>query len=490
MNAPRRAAAALAACLAATWSPVLPGAASAVAQDAPPAEEQDPTPEAKRLLKESKSFFNTAGDTDLSRDERRDARKEAYTRLEKAQGLLDAWLEKHPGDAGRMDDLYGEIATMMFWLRKEAGVGELSGAKIPPPPPPPPPSPAEPGAPPAPGASAPAEPPKPAAPTVADALATIREYEKTHPGDVPGLHDRYTRLLSEHPDRETPEYEAAVKRLEELGQRLKQVYRLARDDDPDALQDVDAKEVVALVDQLAADLAKGDEPVRTRAARYLGGLGSGKAAPPLMEALRREAEGPVRDAVVEALSKIGGRRVCDRLAKEKPTSPLAPAVVEVLCRTVERGGVNARIAGEALAKFTAGCDDATQARATEVLFAAGKDGALGLSIAVDTAPVEKKVAYIEHLGEIGDSRTAGHLALFLTVNPEGARRAQQKAARDAIEKIGKPGVRYLIPMLDDKRCQVWTAEMLRTITGAKPADDKRKTWETWFRSHRRELEGR
>jgi hypothetical protein len=87
-------------------------------------------------------------------------------------------------------------------------------------------------------------------------------------------------------------------------------------------------------------------------------------------------------------------------------------------------------------------------------------------------------------------RTAGHLTRFLVTNPQGARRAQHQAARKAIETIGKPGVRWLIPALDDKEHQVWTAEMLRTITGAKPKDDKRKTWEQWYRENRKALEGK
>ncbi len=126
----------------------------------------------------------------------------------------------------------------------------------------------------------------------------------------------------------------------------------------------------------------------------------------------------------------------------------------------------------------------------EGLFQAGPDGAVGLSLVADLAPSEKKVEYLEALGRFADPRTAGNLARFLTVNPQGARRSHHQAARKAIEAIGKAGIRWLIPALDDPACQTWTAEMLRQITGAKPKDDKRKTWEKWFRENRRALEGK
>ena len=64
------------------------------------------------------------------------------------------------------------------------------------------------------------------------------------------------------------------------------------------------------------------------------------------------------------------------------------------------------------------------------------------------------------------------------------------SAVKALNALGGPAVRYLIPVLDEKEHQVWTAEVLRQITGAKPKDDRRKTWEQWFRKNRRSLEGR
>lgn len=446
------------------------------------AEEKDAIAEATRLRDEAEKHFRAAGDTSASNAERKKSRKEAYTRLKRARGLLDAHLDANPGQTEKLDALYCSIATMLFWVKKEMSVDELtpkkrlSGRK-----PKPKTEPEKPDPEPEP------EPEEPKGPTAPEVLRQIEAYEARFPGDVPGLHEHYTAFMAQFPDRSTPEYAKAVGRLEQLSARLKDVYRLARDDDPDSLKNVDADEVIGLVEELTVDLEKGDEPVRERAARFLGGLGSGRAAKPLIEALQREGGGPVFDACVDALAKIGGERVCNRLLRVKPKSDLGPAVLDVLRKMVAQGGVAARIAGEALANYVSHFDEDAQHEAVEVLEGAGRDGALGLSIALPMAPVDRKVELIEHMGNAGDPRVAEHLAKLLTVNPAGAFRKQHKAARKAIEKLGKPCVRYLIPALDDERTNVWTAEMLRRLTGVKQKNDKRKTWERWYRKNRRKL---
>ncbi len=473
-----------------------------------PAEEtpKDPVGEARKLHAEGKELFKTAADTDLSREDRKKARQEAYKKLARAKKLIEDWVETHPGDADTLAEMDSDINITMFWLRKEGGVGEFeSGAQKPKPPAPAGP---DPGAAPAPapggapggapgsapggapgGAPAPAPPP-PKPPSAGEELQRIREYEKAHPGDVPGLHERYSQFLTQFPDPAKPEYEAAVKRVDELGRQLKDVYRKARDEDPDALAGADPSEMERLVDQLSPDLKSPEPAVRQRSAKFLGGLGSGKAAQALVDALLAEKDADTLDAMKEALAKIGGRRVCDRLAKEKPGGPTGETVVDVFLRMVHHGGVSARIGGETLAGFVKSLDEATRGLAADGLFQAGKDGAVGLALLVDLSPVDKKVGYIEFLGKAGEPRVAGSLARFLTVNPVGARRTQHQAAQEALKAIGKTGVRWLIPALDEPACQVWTAEMLRQITGAKPKDDKRKTWEEWFKKNRKALEGK
>lgn len=462
----------------------------------------DPVAEARRLRDEAKPFFRRAGDTDLSAKERKSSRREAYTRLKEALRLLDELLDAHPERAASLDALYVEIRTMYYWVKKEAGIGEF-GPERPAPPPDtgsepakePPPAPSDGPSPSSSGGPSPSssggpvevpadEPEVPAGPSAADVLKDIRRYETKHPGDVPGLHERYTAFLRSFPDRDAPEYATAVERLEELDRRLKDVYRNLRDDDPDAVE-ADEADVEHLIAELEKDLENPEEPVRARAARYLGSLGSGKAATPLVRALKDASHGSEQyEACAEALAKIGGRRVTHRLLREKPDSVHGVAVLDVLRRTVRRGGVNARLAGEALGTYVLAFNAATQHAVAEELFEAGKPGAVGLALVVDLAPTEKKVPYIEHLGTVAEPRAVEHLAKFLVVNPVGARKKMHRAARKAIEDIGKPGVRYLIRALENEDLRVWSGELLRQITGAKLKDDKPRTWEKWFRKNR------
>lgn len=473
--------------------------AGAVLVRAAYAEEAEAVSEARKLKKEADEFFRTAGDTELSLKERAAARKETYTRLKEALRLLDGYLDAHPEAEAELDAFYVEIRSMYYWVKKEAGVGEFGPER-------PDPKPSTPTAPPkkeddaasggadagATGAGAdgtqPGEPVPPAGPTAAEALAEIETYAAKFPRDVPGLHERYTDFLAAHPDRDAPEYPKAFERLQQLDRRLKDVYRTLRDDDPDALENVDDARVLQLVEQLSSDLDSPSVPVRVRAAKFLGGLGSGQAATPLVKTLLAEQKGDLYEACADALAQIGGRRVNARLLRVKADSSGGPAVLDVLRRTVRLSGVNARLAGESLGDYVQEFNEVTVRQVAAELFDAGADGAIGLAKVVDLAPTEKKVPYIEHLGQVGDPRVAGHLAAFLTVNPVGARKLMLRAAVDTLTTLGKPAVRYLIPALDDPDVQVWTAEVLFRITGVKQKNDKRKTWEKWYRANRRELE--
>lgn len=453
---------------------------SAFAQDPAPA---DPIAEARVLSEAAKEFERTAGDGDADNADRRTARKQAYDRLYKAIALMDGWLDKHPADEEKYEAFYCDLKSRIFWIKKMAAVDEFT----------------EHG--PGPGASpspAPAPTPDkskptveaPAPPTAAQALAEIEAYAGKHKGDVPGAYERYQEFLSKYPDPSTPEYAKAMAEVATLGTRLKDVYRLIHDDDPDSVKNVDGAQTEKLVGQLLEDLDKGSSPVKERAARFLGALGSGKAADPLMKTLKKEKSGPVYDACADALAKIGGRRVCERLAKSGKDEDLRPAVVDILMKILRRGGAEGRLAGEALGGYVANVDPERRGPIFESLAEAGPTGALGLARGIEHAPPEDMVKLIEKLPDAGDPRVVTYLAKFLVTNAPGDRAEFASASRKAITKIGKPGVRYLIPHLDDPAVSVWTAEMLQRITGQKLKDDKRKTWEAWFRKNRKALEGK
>lgn len=503
------------------------GGGAAPAAAAPAGDEAgsgDLVADATRLRDEAKALFKTAGDPDAEHSERSKARKECFKKLKSARKLLDQHLASNPGSAEALDPLYCDISTMMFWVKKELTleeIKELQGGA-----PTVPPSASGGGGKPADAGGAggsgiggagprdggggggnsgggtsgggtgggaqqpPQTPPAPTGPTPADGLAEVEAYGREHPGDVPGLYERYAEFLEKFPDPATPEYAKAAATLKQLDDRLKGVYRLARDEDPDSVRSEDPAETQKRLKQLLADLAANDEAVRTRAAKFLGYLGSPEAVPPLLDVVRSASEGGFRDAACQALADLGGRRTYDRLLKAAQKDPsLNGLVVDVLRRALQKGGPNGRLAGETLARFADALPLSDQAAVIASLGEAGPAGGLGLAYAAAAyAPDEQRAELVEKVGALKDPRTVTYLARFLFQSPKGRRLEQASAAREAIETIGRPGVRYLIPALDEPAVQLWTAELLRQITGAKQKDDKRKTWEAWFRKNRRSFE--
>jgi hypothetical protein len=167
---------------------------------------------------------------------------------------------------------------------------------------------------------------------------------------------------------------------------------------------------------------------------------------------------------------------------------LAPTVVGILEKILARGGAEGRVAGESLGGFLGSVKEEERPPIFDALAAAGPAGALGVARGLPYAPPEKTSELIEKLPDAHDPRVVIYVAKLMIVNAPGIRSEHAKAARKAIEKIGTPAVRYLIPNLDDPTVAVWTAEELHRLTGQKLKDDKRKTWEQWFRMNRRSLE--
>jgi len=501
------------------------GAAVATpAQAAPPpgaeSESTDPVGDATRLRDEAKQLFKTAGDPDAESSEKAKARKECFKKLKAARKLLDAHVAAHPESAESLDSLYSDIGMMLFWVKKELTLDEIrelqGGAPVAPPTSSGGPKPGGSGI----GGATPREgggsgaggpsgtggtdgaggggdagggtaaPPAPAGPTPADGLAEVEDYRKEHPSDVPGLCEKYAEFLTKFPDPSTPEFGTAAAALAQLEARLKDVYRSARDEDPESVRSEDPAETQRRLATLLTDLGSNDDAVRTRAAKFLGFLGAPEAVVPLLDVLKSTPEGDVRDAAAQALAQLAGKKVFRELGKvASKDGSMGPLVADVLRRSLAQGGPVGRMAGEELATLAETLPLAEQAAAIAALKGAGPPGAVGLAYAASAyAPDEDRAALIDHVAALKEPRSVAWLAKFLFTSPTGRRREQAAAARDAIEGIGLPAVRYLIPNLDDKDVQLWTAEMLHKLTGEKPKDDKRKTWDKWFRANRRKLD--
>jgi hypothetical protein len=464
-----------------------------------PAETEALFKKISKLEEEGTKWFNIAGNTDLDHDERNVARKKAYDNLKEAFNLLDAYFEKYPERIDEHEDRMIRIHMMTYWIRKESPLGLLEpdnddeedesteGPKPQGNPPPGDSSGQDRPKDPPPGADRPGPKPPTAPATARGRLDLITEWERRHRADIAGCLARYERFVDKNPEAPAGVFQEALERIAALKSMLKAAYRDLRDDDPDSLEGADDKRAVRLVLVYSAELTRGPPEQRIRAARTLGYLGSGRAARSLARVLKKVKEGPLFTAVADALTRIGGRRVCERVADLGSDEDLGPTVVGILSTILRRGDVEGRFAGEALAAVLEHMPPDLQQVTLERLFEAGPAGAMGLARAITIVGSRETARYIEHIGAIGYPGTAGHLASFLVVNPRGSRKKTAAAARKALQAIGVGGVPYLIPRLDDEKVAVWTAEMLRRITGAKPKNDKRRTWDRWWKANRRRL---
>ena len=110
--------------------PLLLVAALAAALPAAAARAADLPPELPAMEQEGEKWFNTAGDTDLSQNERNEARKKAWTNLYPALEILNRYWDDRPDDQARVEDRIMKVGQMVFWLRKESPLGLLESTGV------------------------------------------------------------------------------------------------------------------------------------------------------------------------------------------------------------------------------------------------------------------------------------------------------------------------------------------------------------------------
>jgi hypothetical protein len=289
---------------------------------------------------------------------------------------------------------------MVHWLKKESPVGLLESTGVGPaktepgslldwgPPPadlrdpatdssPSPPSPpARHG--PAPSSPAPAAaPPEPAPPaTIEFRFAQAEAYERAHRHDVPGMHERWAEILALFPDPSHELFRRAAERAGALESRLKDAYRILRDEDPDALEGVGSARVKSMVVLVSKDLRSPDAALRSRAARLLGVLGRPEGVDGLARAMEREKDGETGATMAEAVERIGGAAAADALAEFRDDPRYG--ALEGLLRIAARSPVDRRIAVTRLAVFGRVRDEAIFDRAVRALEGMEYDGTIGL----------------------------------------------------------------------------------------------------------------
>src|SRR5512138_95751 len=81
--------------------------------------------QARKLVAEAKPYIETANNVDIEMEQRRGPRKEAFTRLKAARDAYDKYLDANPSMEEKLDKEYCDVAALLYWIKKDSGLGEL-----------------------------------------------------------------------------------------------------------------------------------------------------------------------------------------------------------------------------------------------------------------------------------------------------------------------------------------------------------------------------
>jgi hypothetical protein len=431
---------------------------------------------ARALVEEAKPHNEASGDPDASTGDRKKARRAAHKLLKEARALYDAYMDANPSQIEALDAEYCECVSMLYWIRKMASVNEFDREDEPE----------------LPGGERPPEEvnsghsaEKLRRDWAKESMAEIREEERSNPGNVPHLHTLYEKYLAQFPDPSYDGFDDAVKRLGELAERMKTVFKEEVGEDPDAIKDVDSEEAAQIAQNLAKMLKSKEDAERQRAARLLGDTGSGAGAFDLCKALKDKDEAVARYAA-DGLAGIGGTRVAYNLVKlyRDKKDGTALRAVEVLSRAAEKSDVDRRTMAPYLARFVLANDDEVSNTAIDALIALGPHAGKGLVEAIGTKDVDKKKRLMWAIAEAGYHEGTKAIANYL-VQGDGPRvEPLREAAIETLKKIGIHAVPHLIDMLKSRKHRLWSAEVLRQITGQRLGANSAKEWRRWWEANK------
>jgi hypothetical protein len=453
--------------------------------------------QARRLVADSKPFVQAANDVDAELAARRAPRKEAFKRLKEAHSLYDKYLDANPSKEEAIDKEYVEMMVLLHGIKKDSAIGELERDDAPAaggdpakqpgddPPAPAGDDPARPkggGADPA-GGQTPA--PPPAAPDAAvrakQRLSEVRDFEKSHPGDLPQIQKLYSAFLAEFPDPALPEYTDAATRLGAVNDRIKSVFQTATKRDYDTLAGSDTKDETKVLNRLTQDLASKDQDVRRRAAKLLTATRSRSATYFLARGLADkddEFAKLCRDGVVA----IGGTYAGENLVKLYRNSPgeKQALALDVFCDIVKKGPFEAVNQSRAIGRFTLSNEGPVAVAAFKLLASMGPQGGPGLAVALDSRVMEKKTYAMDKMLEARYWKGAGFLAgRYLVEGKDGGTVLLRNHAMATIEKMGAYAVPHLIDLLHGPTGR-YTGMVLTKITGVEiEADEVKKAREWW-----------
>jgi hypothetical protein len=438
---------------------------------------------ARALVAEAKPFIEKANDVELSMSDRRPPRKEAFKRLKEAHTLYDRYLDANPKLEEKLDGEYVEMMVLLHGIKKDSGLGELEKDDDPPPaitaPKPPTPIPA-PGTPPQP-------PTPPAPPTAAESLASIRAFEKSHPGDLPQIQKIYAKFLADFPDPASADFSDTAERLGKVSDRIKTIFQASAKRDFDSMSGADTKEEKAVVKRLAADLSQKDPEVRKRAARLLVATRLRGATLSLAGGLT-DKDAEIAQICRDGLVAIGGASVGDNLVTLYANGPkerqrIAMSMFEAL---LKKGGSEPANQCRAIGRFAFSASDEIAAQALAMLKSMGRVGGPGLVVAVVGAgDLDKKAEFMNRMVDAKYWRGATFLCerFIVPQNSDVAAAFLYKAAWDTIEKMGA----YAVPHIASQVAGPYShdvASLLSKITGTTIEPGELQKVLDWWAAHK------
>jgi len=441
--------------------------------------------QARGLVKDAKPFVEKANDVELSMSERRAPRKEAYKRLKDARALYDRYLDANPKLEEKLDSEYVEMMVLLHGIKKDSGLGELDKDDDPPvgttagkPPTPAPGTPPTPVAPPAP-------PPPPL--TASESLASIRGFEKTHPGDLPQIQKLYSKFLADFPDPASSEFAESADHLGKVSDRIKSVFQATAKRDYDSMSGADTKDEKAVIKRLASDLTQKDPEVRKRAARLLVATRLRGATLSLAGGVT-DKDAEVAQICRDGLVAIGGASVGDNLVTMFANGPKErqKAAMSLFEALLKKGGPEPANQCRAIGRFALSASDEISGQAFAMLKSMGRVGGPGLVVAIGGAgDLDKKAEIMGKMVEAKYWRGATFLAERFLVphNSDAAAAFLYKAAWDTIEKMGA----YAVPHIANQVSGPYAhdvASLLSKITGTTIEPGELQKVLDWWAAHK------
>jgi hypothetical protein len=446
--------------------------------------------QARKAVEEAKPFIEKANNVDLEMEQRRGPRKEAFTRLKAARDAYDKYLDVNPSMEEKLDKEYCDVAALLYWIKKDSGLGELEKDS---------PQPELPGgedrsgkAPdwkdkptpgdPASGAGA------PAAPTDAERakrqFAAILDYEKKNPADLPVLLKFYERFLADFSDPSLPEYGQAVEKLGKINDRMRGVLKDVAKRDPDTISGAESKEEKSIFGRLSQDLNAKDPEIRRRAAKLMAASRTRSATYFLARGLAdkdEELSATCRDGLVA----IGGSSTGENLVKLYRDAPKErqQAALAVLSDITKKGPVDGAAESAHIGRFALSNDKDVAESALNLLTSMGRAGGPGLLVALDSKIVDKKVAAMDALSAIRYYRAATRMGDFLVTGDGPALESLRTAACRNLKLMGVYTVPYLIPLLSTGSRQ-YASFVLGEITGVRYGMNGAKLYRQWWNENK------